>query len=145
MKIFLITRPACSFLLSILPRYFTDLLKKMLRYSRNFFAIEKPLILNKIFAILSILQREKLCSIKKQTLRYWNTFDTKKNLCYIISIVIWRSVQYWKTDSSLLKKAIEKILCCWKKSLHYWKRSFAIGKNLYAIEKALILKKIFAI
>ena len=89
-------------------------------------------------------------------LRYWNRSDMKKNLCYIVNIVTWKTVQYWKTNLSLLKK----MLPYKKKSLRYCKKclaiekSFAVEKHLFAIEKKcctieqdpLLLKKnLFAI
>ena len=81
----------------------------------KFFAIEKNTSLlkhlwykKKIFAILSMLQHEKLYSIEKQTLRY-----CKKCL------------------------VIEQILCCSKKSLYYWKTVFAIEIPLTSKKSSL--------
>ena len=44
---------------------------------KKFFAIEK-----KSFAIEKIH-------------RYWKISNINKNLCYIVNIVIWKTVQYW--------------------------------------------------
>ena len=149
--------------LLIFAHHFTSLLYRSIEKNasplKKSFAIEKLLILNKIFAILSILLHENLCNIEKQTLRYWkNTlllrkissllkqFWYKKNLCYIVNIATWKTIQYRNTNSSLLKKMLrywknslllkkislllKKMLRYWKSCLHYWKKCLRYIVNI---------------
>ena len=113
----------------------SSLLKKMLSYWKN------PLLVKKISSLLkknASLLKKILCYWKK-CLRYWNTSDIKKNLCYIVNIETWKTIQYKKTNSSLLKKILscgknslllkkispllKKMLRYWKKCLRYWNTS----------------------
>ena len=99
--------------------------------------------------------KNKLFAIENNTSLLKNNSALLKHLWYkkkifanilpknIVNIATWKTIQYRKTNSSLL----QKILCCWKKSLCYWNKCFAVEKNVFTIDKNVfaVEKNVFAI
>ena len=111
----------------------------------------------KIDSLVPIFQANRLSMIRFRIDSRIDAFRRSEHPYYIVNIVTWKTVQYWKTNSSLLKKIlcylntsdIKKNLCyivniaTWKPIRYRKTNSSLLQKMLSYWKNSLLLKKIF--